>query len=113
MTNETEARPSGNAGPPGCLTLAAVFLVVSFAGTLVTLTLFAFIVQEWGLISVPREFGFDMIVYGPLVGIACGFTAAFWATRGASPHRASVLLCGGLLVVAALLLVFFGLGTIL
>lgn len=113
MTDETEARaPGKKASPRGCLTLAAIFLVVSLAGALATLMLFAFVVQDWGLIPVPREFGFDMILYAPLAGIACGFAATFWSTRGDSARRGSVLLGLGLVVTAALLLVFFGLGAI-
>ena len=114
MTNETEPLPAGkDAGLRGCLTLAAVFLVVSVAGALVTLMLFALIVQDWGLISVPRDFGYEMILYAPLSGLVCGFAAAFWTARGgASARRAPVMLRFGLIAAGALLLVFFGLGTV-
>lgn len=113
MTNETDASPAKNAGASGCLTLAAVFLVFSVAGALVTLMLYSLVVEQWELIAVPREFGFEMILYAPLSGLVCGFAAAFWSTRGGpSARRAPVLLSLGLVVALALLLVFFGLGAV-
>ena len=111
MTEANDATPDSGRG---CLTLLAVFLVISLAGTLVTLTLFALVVQEWELMGVPREFGFDMIVYAPLSGLVCGFAAVFWAARGGPSARWTPLLLGLSLVIAvALLLVFFGLGAVL
>jgi hypothetical protein len=112
VTNETDLPPGKEAHARGCLTLAAIFVVVTVAGTLATLALYTLVVEQ-GLISVPREFGFEMIVYAPLAGIACGFAALFWSSRGSSARRAQVMLSLGLIVALVLLLVFFGLGTVL
>jgi hypothetical protein len=114
VTNETDLPPGKQAGVRGCLTLAAIFLVFTLAGALATLAVYSLIVEQWELIRVPREFGFEMILYAPLSGLACGFVAAFWATRGGpSARRAPVLLSLGLTVALGLLVVFFGLGAVL
>ena len=112
--NETDLPPDKEAGGRGCLTLAAIFLVVTVAGALATLALYVLIVEQWGLIGVRRELGYDMLLYAPLSGIACGFAAAFWSTRGGPPaRRAPVLLGLGLIVALGLLVAFFGLGAVL
>jgi len=114
VTNETDLAPGKEAGVRGCLTLAAIFLVFTLAGALATLALYSLVVEQWGLIRVRREFGYEMILYAPLAGLACGFAAAFWFTRGGpSARRAPVLLSLGLIVALGLLLVFFGLGAVL
>lgn len=115
MTSEPEpSRPGREPAGAGCLALVGVFAVTAMAGTLATLALYALVVERLGLISVRREFGFDMVLYAPLAGLICGFAVAFWAIRGgASARRAPVLMGLGLFVVLALLLIFFGLGSVL
>jgi hypothetical protein len=112
VTNGTDLPPGREARPPGCLTLAAIFGAVAIAGAIATLALYTLVVErDW--ISVPREFGFEMIIYAPLAGIACGFAAVFWSTRGGSAaRRARTMLSLGLIVASVLLVVFFGLGTV-
>jgi hypothetical protein len=110
VTNETDLPPGKQAGARGCLMLAAVFLVFTLGGALATLAVYTLIVDN-GWIEVPREFGFEMILYAPLAGLACGFAAALWASRGSpSARRAPAVLGLGLTVAMGLLVVFFGLG---
>jgi len=110
VTNETDLPPGRQASARGCLTLAAIFLVFTLGGTLATLVVYTLMVEQVG-IEVPRDFGYEMIVYAPLSGLACGFAAAFWSMRGdPSARRAPVVLSLGLTVVLGVLLVFFGLG---
>ena len=113
MTIETDLPPGKETSVRGCLTLAAIFLVFTLGGTLATLAVYTLMVEQWG-IEVPRDFGYEMILYAPLAGLACGFAAAFWFTRGGpSARRAPVLLSLGLTVALGLLVVFFGLGMVL
>jgi hypothetical protein len=119
MTEQTggpETGPESGQQPStyGCLLLFAVFLATAFAGTLATLALYTLLVEQLEVIQVRREFGYSMIVYAPLAGLACGFAAAFWASRGGSPaRRGQIMLAVGSVAGLALLLLFFGLGAVL
>jgi hypothetical protein len=115
MTNEADTPPAEKQrGAGGCFSLAGIFLLAFLVGTFATLALYALVVEHWRLIAVRREFGFDMVVYAPLAGLICGFVAAFWSIRGGLSARRTPLLLGlGLIVALVLMLVFFGLGSVL
>ncbi|HYJ52431.1 MAG TPA: hypothetical protein VEW04_04605 [Allosphingosinicella sp.] len=114
MTDQTDGPgPGQEPAAPGCIVIMAVFVAISFAGALATLALYVLLVEQLGVIQVRREFGYDMIVYAPLAGLACGVAAMIWASRGGSPaRRAQMLLVVGSVVGVALLLLFFGMGAV-
>jgi hypothetical protein len=97
----------------GCLGLLLLFCGFALAGALVAMLAYILLVEVWGLITVPREWSYNMLLYAPLTGLVAGSIATLWAVRGkASIHRATVV--GGLAALVGLILLslFIGLGTI-
>jgi hypothetical protein len=99
----------------GCLMLALLFGGVAVAGWVVTILLYSLVVEEWGLITVRREFGLDIaMLWAPVAGLVLGAIACFWATRGPTNAQRIPFFAGIAALVAILLFVMFaGLGTIL
>ena len=94
-----------------CLAGGALFVAVFVAAWVLAVVAYGFIVEEWGMIRVRREFGYDWaLLYAPLFAIGCATTAAWFGARGVSDMRLTLIV-----VVAALLALFaaillFGLG---
>jgi hypothetical protein len=99
---------------PGCFTLGLIFGAVTVSGWVITILLYGLIVEQWGLIAVRREFGYDMgLLWAPLTGLVLATLACFWVTRGAANAARGGLIAGvALLVALALLIGFAGLGTV-
>ena len=115
VENPGEQPAEHRANSTGCLALGLLFGGVAVAGALVALFGYTLIVEQWGLISVRREFGYDMaFLWAPLSGLIAGCVALIWATRsGATRQRTGVLTGIAMLVALALLLLVFGLGMVI
>jgi hypothetical protein len=99
----------------GCLALGLLFGGVAAAGALFALFSYILFVEQWGLISVRREFSYDMaLLWAPLSGLIAGCVALLWATRSrANRQRTGVITGIAMLVAMALLLLVFGLGMVI
>ncbi|WP_077146166.1 hypothetical protein [Sphingopyxis sp. KK2] len=112
MTEEGDrAAPRDGAG---CLVTGASFLFVAIIGWIAAITLYGLVVEQWELVRVRREFGYDWaFVYAPLFAIGAGGAVAFWVSgRGSSARLTLMVMLAGL---AALLagLALFGLGAVI
>jgi hypothetical protein len=99
---------------PGCFVLLSLFSGVAVAGWVVAILIYSLVVEQWALVAVRREFGYDIaFLWAPLFGLMSAAAACFWASRGSAQTRRTPLLAAIALIVAALLfIVFAGLGTI-
>jgi hypothetical protein len=116
MTNAGPQAGANNPPPvgPGCLTLFGLGIATMVAGWLFAIAVYTLLVEQWGLITVRREFSLDMaLLWAPLFGIAVALAVTFFFGRRSSPKsRAVAALLVALAVATGLLLLFFGLGAI-
>lgn len=90
----------------GCLERALLFVGFAVTGAFVMLFGYLFLVEELRLFSARREFGYDMMFYSVVFGLACGLAAAIWPARFATTLRSPWMLAplGVIAVVGALYL---------
>ena len=95
----------------GCLAAGALFAVVSIAVWLAAITLYGLVVEQWEMVSVRHEFGYEWaFLYAPLIALGCGLAVAFWATRRLSAARVTLLALAAGLVALFGGVLLFGLG---
>lgn len=98
----------------GCLIGGALFAAVFVAVWLAAITLYGLVVEQWELVRVRREFGYEWaFLWAPLIALALGFAAAFLATRRYAAARLTLLILAAGLVALFGALLFFGLGALL
>ncbi len=103
-------RPEPRSGA-GCVAAGALFGVVALLGWLIAITAYGLVVEQWEMIKVRREFGYDWVfVYAPLFAIGLGLATAFLVSRRASAARMTLLITvtGAIALLAGVVL--FGLG---
>lgn len=103
-------RPERRSGA-GCAAAGVLFAIVAILGWLIAITAYGLVVEQWEMIRVRREFGYDWVfVYAPLFAIGLGLVAAFLASRRAPAARMTLLITvtGAIALLAGVVL--FGLG---
>ncbi len=95
----------------GCLAGGALFAVVFIAIWLAAITFYGLVVEQWEMVRVRREFGYDWaFLYAPLIAFGVGLASAFCAARHVPAARMTLLiLATGLLALFGGILLF-GLG---
>jgi hypothetical protein len=89
----------------GCVPIGVLFVSVCGAGALLTMVAYVLVVEQWGLIAVRREFGYDMLLYAPLAGLIMAVLSLMWAMRQSAPR---ILRVAGLIAgMGALILIGF------
>ncbi len=95
----------------GCLAGGALFAVVFVAVWIAAITLYGLIVEQWELVRVRREFGYDWaFLYAPLIAFGLGLAAAFFATRRLPAARMTLLIVTVGLIALFGGILLFGLG---
>lgn len=96
----------------GCLWSIFIFVAASIGITIAVILTYGLLIEQWNLIAVPREFGFDMILYAPLIGLLVGSAVTYFALQNRSLRKiwiAALIILIGLFIVLNLL-GFSGLG---
>ncbi len=95
----------------GCLAAGALFAVVFVAVWLAAITVYGLAVEQWEMVKVRREFGYDWaFLYAPLIAFGLGTAAAFVATRRLPAARLTLLIVTVGLVALFVGILLFGLG---
>lgn len=111
--NEGIETPAKHAAA-GCLAGGALFAVVFVAIWLAAITLYGLVVEQWELVSVRREFGYDWaFLYAPLIALGFGLAAAFFAARRLPAARMTLLILTLGLIALFGGILLFGLGALI
>lgn len=104
-----DTTPSGG---PGCLTLFGLGIATMVAGWFVAIAAHTLLIDQWRLVAVPREFGFDVaLLWAPLFAIAVTIAVTLYFGRSSvSKGRAIRALWVSLSIAAGILVLFAGLG---
>jgi drug/metabolite transporter (DMT)-like permease len=98
----------------GCLAAGALFAVVFIAVWLAAITLYGLVVEQWEMVSVRHEFGYEWaFLYAPLIAFGLATAAAFVATRRLPAARLTLLIVTVGLVALFVGILLFGLGGLL
>ncbi|HMO77546.1 MAG TPA: hypothetical protein PKD99_17890 [Sphingopyxis sp.] len=109
MTGEA---PRG--GAAGCLIGGALFAAVFVAVWLAAITLYGLVVEQWEMVRVRREFGYEWaFVWAPLIAFGLAVAAALLGTRRYPAARLTLLILAAGLVALFLAILLFGLGALL
>jgi hypothetical protein len=107
----TEPAPGPERTRAGCVAAGALFAIVAILGWLIAITAYGLVVEQWEMIEVRREFGYDWVfLWAPLFAIGLGLATAFLASRRASAAQMTLLITvtGAIALLAGVVL--FGLG---
>lgn len=85
-------RPETRSGA-GCVAAGALFAIVAIVGWLIAITAYGLVVEQWEMVEVRREFGYDWVfLWAPLFAAGLGLATAFLASRRASAARMILLI---------------------
>ena len=77
----------------GCVAAGALFAIVALLGWLIAITAYGLVVEQWEMVEVRREFGYDWVfLWAPLFAAGLGLATAFLASRRASAARMTLLI---------------------
>ena len=103
--------PAPRSPAAGCLAAGALFAAVFVAAWVFAVVAYGFLVEEWGMIRVRREFGYDWgLLYAPLFAIGCATVAAWLGARGVSGLRLTLIVVVGVLLALFAAIILFGVG---
>jgi hypothetical protein len=87
----------------GCAVPVFVFVVTSIGISFAVILIYGLLVEQWNLIQVPREFGFDMILYAPLLGVLAGGICTYFAVQNPSQRKIWIAFLVVFMIVLVLL----------
>ena len=103
--------PAPRSPVAGCLAAGAMFAAGFVAAWVFAVVAYGFVVEEWGMIRVRREFGYDWgLLYAPLFAIGCATAAAWFASRGVSGTRLTLIVVVAALIGLFAAIALFGVG---
>lgn len=95
----------------GCLAGAALSAVLFVAIWLAAITVYGLVVEQWEMVRVRREFGYDWaFLYAPLIAFGVALASAFLAMRRVSAARMTLLILATGLVALFGGILLFGIG---
>ena len=103
--------PAPRSPAAGCLATGALFAAVFVAAWVFAVVAYGFLVEEWGLIRVRREFSYDWgLLYAPLFATGCATVAAWFGTRSVSGTRLVLIGIAAALIALFAAILLFGVG---
>jgi hypothetical protein len=84
--DQSSTEPSGNK-KNGCAFPIFVFVVTSIGISFAVILIYSLLVEQWTVVEVPREFGFDMILYAPMLGFLGGGICTYFAFQNSSQRK--------------------------
>jgi hypothetical protein len=106
MTDPQSSNEPSGAKNGGCALAILVLISSSFGISLAVILLYSLLVEQWNLVEVPREFGFDMILYAPLMGVIGGGICTYFVVQNPSQRKiwiSTIVVVAGLLILLSLI----------